>query len=529
MLKVSFGKPTRPRGSALVVFAFAGGKLLPAATALDRETGGALTRAAKGGRWNGKTGEVLPLIGLDLGEVSRVLVVGLGDSDGLDRAGLEKAGSAIARTLLPTGVATAAIHLDALGAKAPPPAEAAAAIAFGAAMRAYSFDTYRTRRKPEETPALASLAIGVEDAAGARKAWEGLVPLVEGIFFTRDLVSEPANILYPEEFVNRLRPLTKLGLTLEVLGEKEMRRLGMGALLGVAQGSVREPRLAVLVWNGGASGEAPLAVVGKGVCFDTGGISLKPPAGMEDMKWDMGGAGVVAGLMRTLAARKARANVVGVLGLVENMPDGNAQRPGDVVTAMDGQTIEVINTDAEGRLVLADAVTYVQQTYKPRAIVDLATLTGAIIISLGHEYAGLFSNDDGLAEALLAAGKAEGEGIWRMPMGEVFDRKLTSQIADMKNVGPREGGSITAAQFIKRFIKDGTPWAHLDIAGTVWINEARTLHEKGATGYGVRLLNRLVADGYEGGPASAPGRSGGGRKAAAARKTPAAARRRKRG
>jgi leucyl aminopeptidase len=283
-----------------------------------------------------------------------------------------------------------------------------------------------------------------------------------------------------------------------VLDGEAMRKLGMGALLGVAQGSVRDPRLLILRWNGGKDGEAPVAFVGKGVTFDTGGISIKPAAGMESMKWDMGGAGAVVGAMITLARRKAKANVVGICGLVENMPDGNAQRPGDVVTSMSGQTIEVINTDAEGRLVLADAITYVQRNYRPRIIVDLATLTGAIVISLGHEFGGLFTPDDDLANQLLGAAQASGDRLWRQPLDDSFDKLIDSPIADMKNVGPREGGSITAAQFIKRFVEDGARWAHLDIAGVVWADKPGTTQDKGATGFGVQLLDRFVEASVEG-------------------------------
>ena len=284
---------------------------------------------------------------------------------------------------------------------------------------------------------------------------------------------------------------------MEVLTGEQMKKLGMGALLGVAQGSVREPRLLVLRWNGGKPGVPPVAFVGKGVTFDTGGISIKPAAGMEAMKWDMGGAGAVVGAFKALALRKAKANLVGICGLVENMPGGNAQRPGDVVTSMSGQTIEVINTDAEGRLVLADALTYVQRNYKPTTIIDLATLTGAILVSLGHEFGGLFTPDDKLADALLEAARESGDKLWRMPLGESFDRLIDSQIADVKNVGPREGGSITAAEFIHRFVDEGVKWAHLDIAGMAWADKAGTTYDKGATGFGVRLLDQYVADTLE--------------------------------
>jgi len=310
-------------------------------------------------------------------------------------------------------------------------------------------------------------------------------------------VSEPGNILYPESFVERSRHLADLGIELTVLDEEEMAKLGMGALLGVAQGSVRKPRILAMRWDGtgGAQG-APLVLVGKGVTFDSGGISLKPGPGMEDMKWDMGGAGAVVGTMKALALRKAKAHVVGICGLVENMPDGNAQRPGDIVTTMSGQTVEVLNTDAEGRLVLCDAVWWAQNTYKPETVIDLATLTGAMIIALGHEHGGLFSNDDGLANQLLAAGPQSGDKLWRLPVSDAYDKLLDSPIADMKNIGPRYAGSITAAQFIKRFVQDGVKWAHLDIAGMVWSDKPGATWDKGATGYGVRLLDQLIRDHY---------------------------------
>jgi len=317
------------------------------------------------------------------------------------------------------------------------------------------------------------------------------------VFFTRDLVSEPANVLYPESFMKEVSALEKLGVEIDVLDEKEMKKLGMGALLGVAMGSAQKPYMVVMRWNGGKKKDAPVAFVGKGVTFDTGGISIKPAAGMEDMKFDMGGAGVVSGLMKALAGRKAKCNVVGVIGLVENMPSSTAQRPGDVVTSMSGQTIEVINTDAEGRLVLCDALTYVQEKHDPRLIVDLATLTGAVIIALGHENAGLFSNNDDLSQQITTAGLSVDETVWRLPLGAGYDKQIKSDIADMKNVGGRAAGSITAAQFLKRFITKDRPWAHLDIAATAWSTSDKEVTPKGATGFGVRLLDRFVADNYE--------------------------------
>jgi leucyl aminopeptidase len=378
-------------------------------------------------------------------------------------------------------------------------ASAAAAAALGVRLASYRFDRYRTTEKPEKKPSITGVRIAVDDPAAAAAAFEPVSGLADAIILARDLVTEPANILYPESFARRVRELTSLGLEVEILGEKEMERLGMGALLGVGQGSVRESQLAIIQWKGADDPAAqPLAFIGKGVCFDTGGISIKPADGMEEMVTDMGGAAAVTGLMCALAARKAKANVVGILGLVENMPDGAAQRPGDVVTSMSGQTVEVINTDAEGRLVLADALWYCQDRFKPRFMIDLATLTGAIVVALGKDLAGLYSNDDALADKLMAASKASGEALWRMPLPPQYDRLIDSAVADVKNVGPRQGGSITAALFIQRFV-NGLPWAHLDIASTAF-KPGSTIPTipSGATGFGVRLLDRLVADHFEG-------------------------------
>ncbi|MEI2686894.1 MAG: leucyl aminopeptidase [Cypionkella sp.] len=369
----------------------------------------------------------------------------------------------------------------------------AAEIAFGLALRAYEFTPHKTHDKKSLGPV--TIASSTPEALAQKTG--PLAAVAEGVFFTRDLVNEPANILTTHDFAARLAAMHELGLEVEILEESDMVKLGMGALLGVGQGSESPSKLVVMQWKGGKKGDAPFALVGKGVVFDTGGISIKPAGGMEEMTMDMGGAGVVAGVMRTLALRKAKANVVGLVGIVENMPDGRAQRPGDVVKSMKGDTIEVINTDAEGRLVLADVLWYAQERFKPTGMINLATLTGAIIVALGHENAGVFSNDDGLCNAFLAAAAAEGEGAWRMPMGQAYDDKLKSRIADMMNVGGRDGGSITAAQFLKRFVKDGMPWCHLDIAGTALLKTDTDLAPKGATGWGVMALNRLIRDRYE--------------------------------
>lgn len=439
-------------------------------------------------RFAGKPGTMLDTLAGD----ARTLTIGVGEGD---LAAADKLGSALVARLLASGTVAAAVDLSGLAIEDKP--AFAARVALAARLRSWRHDVYRTKLAEEARPTLRTLTI-VGAGEGAEAAWADGAGVSEGVAFTRTLVAEPANIIYPESFVARAKAaLEGTGVEIEVLGEAEMREAGMGALLGVSQGSDREAQLLVMKYDGSGGTREPVALVGKGVTFDTGGISLKPPAGMEDMKWDMGGAGAVAGTMLALARRKAKAHVVGICGLVENMPSGGAQRPGDVVTTMSGQTVEVINTDAEGRLVLCDAITWTQKRFAPKTIVDLATLTGAMIISLGHEFGGIFSNDDSLAAELTAAATAVGEPLWRMPMADAFDKMIDSPIADMKNVGPREGGSITAAQFIKRYVDEGVRWAHLDIAGMVWSSKPGTFFEKGATGYGVRLLDRFIADNFE--------------------------------
>jgi leucyl aminopeptidase len=425
------------------------------------------------------------------GQLVRAALIGLGELNGAGRMGsVERAGGVVSSKYLASGETSLLLDLAGAGLTT---AETAGFL-LGLRLRAWRYDAYRTKLPDDQKRSLEEVFV-LGAPAGAEAEWEREAALAEGVEFTRELVTEPANVIYPESFVARCEERMKgTGIKIRVLGEDEMRELGMGALLGVSQGSHRPARLLVMEWLGGAEGGKPTAFVGKGVTFDTGGISLKPPAGMEDMKWDMGGAGAVAGAMLVLAKRKAKANVIGVCGLVENMPDGGAQRPGDVVTSMSGQTIEVINTDAEGRLVLCDALTWTQKEYAPSTIIDLATLTGAIVATLGSEYAGIFSNDEVLAEALQTAGKAAGDKLWRLPLGASYDKQIDSPIADMKNVGPRYGGSITAAQFLQRYIDKGVNWAHLDIAGVVWADKQGATWDKGATGYGVRLLDRYVRD-----------------------------------
>jgi len=457
------------------------GKLDRAARRVNRLCRGALARLTEGDAWGkAKQGEVTSL-GYPVGLAAEALdVVKLNQRPSVKDA--RKAGASLAKQLGKGGL----LLLAGNNAKTE-------GIVTGLAMRAYGFETHKTA-DPSERGDVAVMASKPEDL---KTACAPALAVAEGVHFTRDLVNEPANHLTTTSFAERIKEMEALGLKVEVLDEKALEKLGMGSLLSVGEGSDSPSKVVVAQWLGGQKGEAPLALVGKGVVFDTGGISLKPAAGMEDMTMDMGGAGVVAGVMRALALRKAKANVVGLVGLVENMPSGRATRPGDVVTSMKGDTIEVINTDAEGRLVLADVMWYAQDRFKPSGMIDLATLTGAIVIGLGHIKAGVFSNDDDICKGFLKAAEAEGEGAWRMPLDPEYDEQLKSRIADVKNVGGRPAGSITAAQFLQRFVKEDMPWIHLDIAGVALVKSETALAPKGATGWGVMALNRLVADRYE--------------------------------
>jgi leucyl aminopeptidase len=483
-----------PRG-ILVVFC---DDALKFGTATSKALGTAaatIKRAAAANQFKGKSGSTLDFLAPEGVKVGRLIVVGAGKLPDIKDSDFLKLGGATAGKLRSGSEAVTIMAELPTGAMKP---DQAAAVASGVRLRAYKFDRYKTKKKDGEDAAInAEISIAVSDVAAAKKAFASDDHIVDGVIIARELVNEPPNVLFPVEFARRASQLRKLGVDVEVLDVKAMKKLGMGALLGVAQGSAQPGRTVIMRWNGGKKGEQPVAFVGKGVCFDTGGISIKPAGSMEDMKGDMGGAACVVGLMHALAARKARVNVVGAIGLVENMPDGNAQRPGDIVTSMSGQTIEIINTDAEGRLVLADVLWYVAQKFKPKFMVDLATLTGAIMVALGTEYAGLFSNDDQLAERLTIVGQATGERVWRMPLGPEYDKLIDSQFADVKNAGVRHGGSITAAQFLQRFV-DGTPWAHLDIAGTAMGAPKTEINHSWGSGFGVRLLERLVAEYYEG-------------------------------
>jgi leucyl aminopeptidase len=501
-MKIRFTEPDLPRTGAAVAGVWEDRALTPAAKWLDEATGGAVARAvAAAARFTGKKGELLALIGPPGLPLTRIVLAGLGKPDAADAKLYRELGGSLAAHLNGAGESEATVAVDVGAGAAIQEPEAAAELALGVELRSYRFDKYRTKKKPEQKPSLARLNIMTAEPRVSEQTYIPYEKAAEAVVFTRDLVSEPPNVIYPESLAARTETLRELGVEVEVFDEGRMRKLGMKALLGVAQGSAKPPRLVVMQWHGAPAGadkdEAPLAFIGKGVTFDTGGISIKPAAGMADMKWDMAGSAVVIGLMRLLAARKAKVNAVGIVGLVENMPSGTAQRPGDIVTSMSGQTIEVLNTDAEGRLVLADAMWYCQQRFKPRLMVDLATLTGAVIVALGHHRAGLFANDDELADRLIEAGKAVDEQLWRLPLADAYDRDIDSDAADVKNIGSgRAAGSITAAQFLQRFV-DKTPWAHLDIAGMAWSSKDSAIVPKGATAFGVRLLDRFVARWYE--------------------------------
>ena len=470
---------------------------------LDRQSSGNLKRAAEAASFKGKAKATIEILAPQSLEVKRVLLVGIGRADQNEALDWMRIGGAAWAQAAARPTDTLSFVVDVPGAGP----DAVARLAEGAALRAYAFRKYKSRKSAEDAgdngqpKPPSALLVHCEDPTAAEAAFADRSAVAEGVFLARDLVNEPANALGPVEFAERLAALGVPGLEVEVLDMEALQALKMGALLAVGQGSARESRVVVMQWNGAkgrAKAKAPVCFVGKGVVFDTGGISMKPAAGMEDMKGDMGGAACVAGLMLALARRKANVNAVGLVGLVENMPSGTATRPGDIVTSMSGQTIEVLNTDAEGRLVLADVLWHAQERYKPRLIVDLATLTGAIMVALGKEHAGLFSNNDKLARELEEAGIATGERVWRMPLLPAYDKLIDSKNADMKNIGGRFGGAITAAQFLQRFIKESsTPWAHLDVAGTAMDSGKDEINQSWGSGWGVRLLDALVASHYE--------------------------------
>ena len=503
-MKISFTNKRDQKADIIAVMVHAKGALSVAAKEFDKASKGAIKRAIDNSSFEGKSGQMLDIVGPAGLGASRIILMGTGDAANMSLRSVEDmAGRLVGRARAAQGKSVH-VYIDGIEGCDLAINKMASHAAYGGLLKSYSFNQYFTKGDKAKKSTLTKVVVVSEETRRARAGFGPLEKIAQGVFFTRDLVSEPANVIYPESMAAKCKELEALGVKVDILGEKRLASLGMNALLGVGQGSARESRVVVMEWNGlktpkgSRRKKGPVAIVGKGVTFDTGGISLKPGAGMEMMKWDMGGSATVAGLMKALAGRQARTHVVGLVGLVENMPSGTAQRPGDVVTSMSGQTIEVINTDAEGRLVLADVLHYAQQRFKPRLVVDLATLTGAIITSLGNEYAGMFSNNDELCDALSAAGEAENEKVWRMPLGPNYDKMINSQIADMKNVGAgAKAGSITAAQFLARYIMDDTPWAHLDIAGTAWNDSEKPTVPKGGAGYGVRLLNRFIADNHE--------------------------------
>lgn len=488
-VKIAFSPAALPAKGTLALV-IAGDKLGTAGTALDKTLGGALSRGMQAQGFKDKAGESFSLYGA--GSYDRVVVLSAGPANKVNDLTLTAAGGHLYIALSKGKASDVAVVADVKDKAAPAP------IAHGAVLRSYRFDKYRTKLKAEDKPKLAALTLHTKDLAAVKKAYMPLEALSDAVVFTRDIVSEPPNVLHPVSYAKQIEGLRKLGLKVTVLDLAALKKLGMGSLMGVAQGSAIEPRVVAMEWMGGKKSDAPLALLGKGVTFDTGGISIKPSANMDEMKWDMAGSGAVVGTMIALAKRKAKANVVGIVGLVENMPDGAAMRPGDVVTSMSGQTIEVLNTDAEGRLVLCDVMTYAQRTYKPKAMIDLATLTGAVIVALGHEQAAVLSNNDKLTKQLIDAGTRTGEKLWRLPLGEGYHRDIDSPIADMKNIGSaREAGTIIGAVFLERFVENNTPWAHLDIAAMAWAYKDTPTCPKGASAYGVRLLDRLVADSFE--------------------------------
>ena len=493
-VKVSFVADSQVKSGIAVIPVKTGLKTAGGSSDYVRALKGQFLAAAKGANFNGEAGKKFSIFAPKGSKVSRLLAWGIGKGDKFDA---ELFGARVTKHLLMSGETTLTLHLG--GYKFTPDQAARAAI--GARLAAYRFDTYRTKLTADKKPSLNSIKIAYDAPAKARASYKNFHgPVCDGTILARDLVNEPPNVIYPKAYAKRIKKLEALGLKVEILGEKRMKALGMNALLGVGLGSARESQMVIMTWTGGKKTDKPVCIVGKGVTFDTGGISLKPGANMWDMKGDMGGSAAVVGAMCGLAGRKAKANVVGIVGLVENMPDGLAQLPGDIITSMSGQTIEVQNTDAEGRLVLADCLHYASKKIKPRAMINLATLTGAILVALGTEHAGVFSNDDDLAEQISQASDTTKEKTWRLPIGPEYDRLLDSPNADMKNIGGRLAGSITAAQFLQRFVGKGIPWAHIDVAGTAMkpSNRHDPRETTFGTGFGARLLNRWVADNFEG-------------------------------
>lgn len=493
-MQIEFKSLTLPSHGTIALGVYDDLSLTAKGQDLNQQSKEALTKALSLSGFKGKAESAALLVSVAGLPFDRIIVLGLGKKGDKKKASQwARLGGCVTQICYAHKIDSVQVILDEVENP-----ECAVEFALGAKLRHYRFDKYLTQQKPEDKSNIVYVACHVANPEKCQKAWEQKNSIIDAVFFTRDMVTEPANIIYPKSLAKKAQEMSNLGLNVKILGNDEMKALGMGALLGVAQGSEHEPQLVAIEWRGGKADQQPIAFVGKGVTFDSGGISIKPGDGMEDMKWDMAGSAVVLGLMQALAARKAKVNVVGVVALVENMPSGTAQRPGDVVRSYSGQTIEVLNTDAEGRLILADALWYVQEQFKPSTIVDLATLTGAMIISLGYEYAGVFANDKKIADQLIEAGQEVGEKMWHLPLDEAYNKEMNSDIADMKNIsGTRAAGSITAAQFLQRFIKDGTKWAHIDIAGVSWTKKDSPIYPKGATAFGVRALDQFVEKFYE--------------------------------
>ena len=491
-MKIEFAAAGTVAG-AIAVPVYADASLSDVAAELDASTSGAVKRAIAASRFSGKPGQTLEIVAPAGIDASRIVLFGLGEKDKRTASTLEKAGAAVAKLLLTGG--ESAVTLALAGET---DAEGVARAGLGARLAAYRYDQFRTKLKDEQKPSLATVMITASDVAAAEAEWAGWGAVADGVDLARDVTNLPPNVLYPASYAEKIEGLAEHGLEIEIIGEDKMRELGMGSLLGVSQGSEFEAKIAIMKWSGGPEGEAPLLFVGKGLTFDSGGISLKPGAGMDEMRGDMGGSAAVVGLMRALSGRKAKVNAIGIVGLVENMPDGKAQRPGDIVTAMNGTTIEIHNTDAEGRLVLADVLWYAQDRFQPKLIIDLATLTGAMLIALGNSRAGIFSNNDELAENLFTAGNDSDEPVWRMPLGPDYEKHIETKNADIKNVGEgRLAGSISAAEFLKCFVND-RPWCHIDIAGTAMGGMKDDPRQPSwGTGWGVRILDRLVRNNYE--------------------------------
>ncbi|MCM2343147.1 MAG: leucyl aminopeptidase [Alphaproteobacteria bacterium] len=500
---VSFSSVAKAKAQTAIILVGEGGQLFDQGRALDKETKGAISHFIKTSHvFTGKAGQIGALPGPQKHRFHRLVLLGIGKPDKLGIDEIAALGGRFQASFATMKVDSAQLQGDGFKAfTAVRPEQAAAHFAAGLALRSYSFEKYKTKEKQDKAAKPCKIEIVLPAATKATALYKHQKAVTAGVFLARDLVNEPPNILYPASFASRVRSeLVPLGVKVEVLDEKKMTQLGFKAHLAVGQGSIRPPRVVVLHWAGGRSKTTkPVAFVGKGVTFDTGGINLKPSDGMADMKMDMGGAAAVVGLFKALALRNAKINAVGIIGLAENMPSDRSYRPSDVIGSLSGKTIEVLNTDAEGRLVLADALTYIQKKHDPRFVIDLATLTGAIMIALGHEYGGAFVNDDKLWGQMEAASKVTGEKLWRMPLDEAFKNSMKGSISDVQNLSTmgRYGGACSAAGFLSHFIDDKRVWAHMDIAGTAWVNKDLPLAPRHATGFGVRVLNQLLTDHYE--------------------------------